>query len=99
LLPHGMRPTGLALGAEQMLAFLLPPSRDPDALQPDDDQLLPSSLRPYAAGLRPAARPAGVDWQQEIVFERLGKTDQQITAVARHYFQVAQNYDAALSRE
>jgi hypothetical protein len=99
LIPHGMRPTGLSLGAEQMLAFLLPPTRADGDIPPDTDQQLPASLRPYAAGLRPATRPEGIPWQQEIVFERLGKTDAQITAVARHYFQSAQNYDAALSRE
>ena len=65
----------------------------------DDDQDLPAALRPFAAGLRPAAKPEGVAWQQEIIYERVGKNDQQIAAIARHYFKEAQNYDANLSRE
>ncbi len=98
LVPHGMRPMGLALGAEQMLAFLLPPKDDPDA--PDDSEgHLPPQLRKYAAGLRPAVRPTGAPWQQEIVFERLGKTDDEIESTARYYFKIAQTYDNYLSRE
>jgi hypothetical protein len=80
-----------------MLAFLLPPSHDDDP--PDSDQSLPSGLRKYAAGLRPALKPTAAPWQQEIVFERLGKTDVEINAVARFYYKTAQNYDAYLSRE
>lgn len=99
LVPHGMRPTGLALGSEQMLAFLLPPKKDTDAPPEDSDNQLPPALRPYAAGLRPAVKPTGAAWQQEIVFERLGKTDDEIQETARYYFRAAQNYDAALSEQ
>ena len=94
-----MRPTGINMPSEQMMAFLLPPKRGQNEPPPDSDENLPAQLRPYAAGLRPTLRPAGVDWQQEIVFERLGKTDQQIANIARHYFQGAQNYDDYLSRQ
>jgi hypothetical protein len=98
LIPHGMRPTGLNFPSEQMLAFLLPPKRGDEPLK-DSDEALPATLRPYAAGLRPTVRPTGAAWQSEIVFERLGKTDQDITAIARFYFQAAQSYDQYLSRE
>ena len=99
LVPQGMRPMGMQLGSEQMLAFLLPPKTDTSAPVENSDDQLPAALRRYAAGLRPAVKPTGAAWQQEIVFERLGKTDDEIAAVARHYFRLAQNYDAALSRE
>ena len=97
LVPDGMRPTGMRLGSEQVMAYLV---RQPTPEVPDDaDQDLPAALRPFAAGLRPAAKPEGVAWQQEIVFERVGKSDAEIAGIARHYFKSAQNYDANLSRE
>ncbi len=99
LVPQGMRPTGMQLGSEQMLAFLLPPKRDVEAAPNDSDEQLPAQLRPYAAGLRPAVKPTGAPWQQEIVFERLGKTDAEIQTTARYYFSAAQNYDMALSEQ
>jgi hypothetical protein len=99
LIPQGMRPTPLSASpSEQMLAFLLPPKNDGDD-PPDSDQSLPAPLRRYAAGLRPSQRPTASPWSQEIVFERLGKTDVEINAVARFYYKTAQNYDAYLSRE
>jgi hypothetical protein len=98
LIPQGMRPTGMQLGSEQMLAFLLPPKRD-DTPPDNSDDGLPPGLRPYAAGLRPSVKPTGAAWQQEIVFERLGKTDREIEEIARYYFRIAQNYDTYLSRE
>ena len=99
LIPQGMRPVGFNLQSEQMLAFLLPPKDDGNDPGPDSDDQLPQQLRKYAAGLRPSARPAGSAWQQEIVFERLGKTDAEIASVARFYFDAAQNYDTYLSRQ
>jgi hypothetical protein len=84
LVPDGMRPTGMRLGSEQVLAYLL---RQEQPEVPDDaDDDLPAALRPFAAGLRPAAKPEGIAWQQEIIYERVGKNDEQIAAVARHYF-------------
>jgi len=97
LIPPGMRPMGLNMPSEQMLAFLVKAPRD--AVPPDSDEGLPASLRPYAAGLRATTRPAGVPWQSEIVYGRIGKTDDEIAAVARYYFGQARNYDDALSRE
>ena len=99
LIPQGMRPMGFAAPSEQVMAFLLPPKDDQNDPQPDSDDQLPQQLRKYAAGLRPSARPAGSAWQQEIIFERLGKTDGEIENVARFYFQAAQNYDTYLSRQ
>jgi len=99
LIPQGMRPTPLSASpSEQMLAFLLPPKHDGDD-PPDSDQSLPAPLRRYATGLRPTLKPTASPWSQEIVFERLGKTDVEINAVARFYYKTAQNYDAYLSRE
>ena len=53
LIPQGMRPTGINMPSEQMMAFLLPPKRHPNDPPPDSDENLPAQLRPYAAGLRP----------------------------------------------
>src|SRR5215472_4787745 len=97
LVPPGMRPTGLQLGSEQMLAYLLKRQQPDEPADSDDD--LPSGLRPYAAGLRPAIRPTGAAWQQEIIYERLGKEDGEIEDVARFYLQQAQNYDQELRTE
>jgi len=97
LVPSGMQPQGLNVGSEQMLAYLVPQPRAD--IPPDGDLDLPPSLRRYAAGLRPTVKPAGVKWQQEILFERLGKDDREIEAVAQYYFKIAQNYDMYLSKE
>lgn len=97
LIPPGMRPTGLPASTEQLMAYLLP--ADDDTIPPDTDQDLPAPLRAYAAGLRPTPRPSSAPWQQEIIYERLGKTDQEIEEVARYYFKIAQNYNTYLSRE
>ena len=97
LVPQGMPPTGIRLGDEQVLAFLTR-QEQPDTPE-DSDQELPPALRRFAAGLRPMPKPEGVPWQQEIVYETVGKSDLEITAVARYYFKIAQNYDTALSRE
>ena len=97
LVPRGMRPMGLNMPSEQMLAFLV--KAPADTVPPDSDEGLPVSLRPYAAGLRPTPRPAGVAWQEEVVYEKIGKTDAEIAQVARYYFGQARNYDDALSRQ
>jgi len=97
LFPGGMRPTGMELGQEQVLAILLPKRHDdiPD----DETEDLPAELKPYAKGLRPAVRPTGAAWQQEIIYERLGKSDTEIESINRHYFNAAESYDADLSRD
>ena len=95
--PGGMRPTGMHLGSEQVLAMLMRQDRPEEPEDPDAS--LPSGLRRYAAGLRPATRPEGVPWQQEVIYEKLGKTDREIEEAARYYFRIAQNYDTYLSRE
>ena len=97
LMPQGMRPTGMTLGSEQVMAFL---QKQPRYVPPDsDDNGLPEGLHAYAAGLQPQPKPEGAAWQQEIIYEKLGKTDLEITSVARYYFKIAQNYDEYLSRE
>ena len=97
LMPSGMQPQGLNIGSEQMLAYLVP--QRPDTHPRDTDLDLPPAMQRYAAGLRPASKPSGVPWQQEIIFERLGKEDREIEAVAQYYFKIAMNYDMYLSRE
>lgn len=96
--PRDIMPLGLDMASEQMLAFLLPAVLDPSHL-PDSDDDLPPQLRRYAAGLRPTPRPTGAAWQQEIVYDRLQKTDAEIAETARYYFRIAQNYDQYLARE
>lgn len=95
-IPGLMRPTGQQQGATQVIAQLM---RQPRYEPEDRDADLPEGLQPYAAGLRPAARPESAAWQQEIIYEKLGKTDQEIQAAARHYLKAADAYNTALSRE
>ena len=97
LIPQGIQPVRMDLSGQQVAAFLLP--ADDDTIPDDPDQNLPPGLRRYAAGLRPAVKPTGAAWQQEIIFERLGKTDAELAETARYYFRIAQNYDMYLSRE
>ena len=98
LIPGGMRPTGMHLGSEEVIAVLLP-KRDDDDLGEDPDEELPKGLRSYAAGLRPAVRPTGSDWQQEIIYERLGKDDAEIENINQYYFNIARSYDQELSTQ
>jgi len=98
LVPPGVAPQHMTLGQEQVQMFLLPPKLDEPENDTGEDEL-PPGLRKYAAGLRPAIRPTGAAWQQEIIFERLGKTDAELAETARYYFKIAQNYDLYLSRE
>ena len=63
----------------------------------DDDMASP--LRPYAAGLQPYIAPAGVPWQEEVVFDRIARTDADLQTEVLYYFNIAQNYDMALSRQ
>ena len=97
LIPGSMKPTGMALGQEQALMILLPKQRDD--IPPDDDDDLPGQLQAYAKGLRPAVRPEGVGWQQEIIYERLGKSDYEIQGIVSYYFKNAQQYDNYLFQE
>lgn len=64
-----------------------------------DDRELPQELEPYEAGLQPFIAPAGTPWQQEIVFDRLARTDRELQQQMLDYFHQAQSYDAALSGE
>lgn len=96
LIPGGMRPTGMHLGQEEVIAVLLP-KRDNNTIPDSADDQLPQGLRAYAAGLRPAIRPTGAEWQQEIIYERLGKEDTEVEAINRFYFDQARSYDMELS--
>ena len=82
----------LHLGGGVALANLLP-----GLTGVHDDYADP--LRPYAAGLQPYVSPAGVPWQEEIVFDRIARTDADIQTQMLFYYNIAQNYDVALSRE
>jgi hypothetical protein len=73
-----------------------------DALMPGmfgDDDAMPDPLRAYQAGLQPYIAPAGTPWQEEIVFDRIARTDADIQTEMLYYFSAAQNYDSALSAE
>jgi len=96
LQPTSMRPTGASSTSNQVIAHLF---RAPDRVPLDSDEGLPASLRRYAAGLRPSVRPTGAEWQTEIFYEKIGKTDDEIANTARFYFRAAENYDQYLSRE
>ena len=97
LVPQGLRPTGMQLGQEQAMMVLLP--RRTAEIPDDDTADLPAQLQPYVKGLRPTAKPEGIPWQQEIVYERLGKTDYEIQGVVSHFFRNAQQYDNYLRNE
>lgn len=65
-----------------------------DAGDPADGY--PPELRPYMAGLQPSIPPAGTPWQEEIVFDRIARTDAELQSDVRAYFSQAQSYDRAL---
>ena len=67
---------------------------------PDDvDESIPPQMKPFAAGLRPAVQPPGIPWQQEYIYEVLGKTDSEIATTARYFLQIAQQYNDTLSSD
>lgn len=97
-LQRPMRPPGQYAESHEMIATLLP-KRDADDLGTDPDDALPPSLRPYAAGLRPAVKPTDAPWMQEIIYERLGKEDYEIEGINKYFFDIARNYDQELSQQ
>jgi len=66
-----------------------------EALSPE----LPDELEPYEAGLRPMVPPAGTEWQEEIIIDRIARNDDSIEAQMQSYFEAAQAYDNALSTD
>ena len=73
-----------------------------DALMPGmfgSDDPMPDPLKPYEAGLQPYIAPAGTPWQQEVIFDRIARTDADLQTEMLYYFQAAQSYDMALARE
>jgi hypothetical protein len=96
--PGLLRPVGVPTTASHAMMFLQKAPSDND--MPDDaSQLLPPQVRSYAAMLRQTVQPAGIPWQQEIIYQKLGKDDREIEGIAQYYYKNAQNYDMALSRE
>lgn len=57
---------------------------------------LASPLKPFQAGLQPYIAPAGTPWQEEVIYDRIAKTDAQIQAEMMYYFNAAQAYDTGL---
>lgn len=64
-----------------------------------EDSGIPEPLQEYKAGLQPTIAPAGVPWQQEVVFDRIAVKDADVQAEMQSYFLQAQTYDTMLSRE
>jgi hypothetical protein len=60
---------------------------------------VPGPLRSYQAGLQPHIPPAGTPWQQEVLFDRISRTDAEIQSDINSYFLQAKSYDYRLSRE
>ena len=57
----------------------------------------PSPLDEYRAGLQPSVAPAGVAWQQEVIFDRIAVRDADVQAEMMTYYEQARTYDVALS--
>ena len=70
-----------------------------EAAAPDlfDEDNAPLELQPYLAGLQPTIAPAGVEWQEEVIFDRIARTDREIEATMHSYLEAARSYDTALS--
>ena len=60
---------------------------------------LPDELEPYRAGLQPMVVPSGTPWQEDIVFDRLARSDDSIQSQMEAYFSNAQSYDSSLSTD
>jgi hypothetical protein len=96
-LPTLLRPTGSPISQAHVMMQLIAPKRDD--IPPDDNSDIPAAIRPYAKGLRPTPTLDEVPWTQEIIYERLGKTDTEIQGVISFYFKNAQTYDNYLHNE
>ena len=70
-------------------------SLTPDVLGESPE--LADALQAYAAGLQPYIAPAGTPWQQEVVFDRIARTDAELQTQMLNYFSNARSYDSALS--
>lgn len=68
------------------------------ALAQDDDPEM-GPLADYETALQPMVPPSGVAWQQEVIFDRLAVTDDQMQAQMTAYFNAAQSYDINLQFE
>lgn len=65
----------------------------------DDDDELPPELEAYEAGLHSLMPPAGIPWQQEVVFDRIAVTDAEMQAQMTAYLDAARSYDINLQAD
>jgi hypothetical protein len=79
----------LQLGPDDTLQAALRPAAE----------ALPPALRTYTAGLQPTIAPAGVPWQQEVIFDRIARDDRSVQAQMTYYWERARSYDYQLSLE
>lgn len=63
----------------------------------DDGPKIADALGEYEAGLQPYIAPAGTAWQEEIIFDRIARTDADLETQMMSYFQQARSYDATLA--
>ena len=96
-IPNLLRPPGQPPTTEDAIMMLR--KQDQPDEPPNSDDELPQELRRYAAGLRRTPVPIGAAWQQEIIYDKLGKDDSEIEGIAQYYFKAAQNYDGRLSSQ
>jgi hypothetical protein len=59
----------------------------------------PPPLDAYQAGLQPSVPPAGVPWQQEVIFDRIAVRDDDVQAEMLAYYEQARTYDTRLSMD
>lgn len=78
---------GRGAGLQAMLAQL---GRSEDEITPE--------IAPWQAALQPSIPPAGTPWQEEVIFDRIARTDDDIGAEMMYYFTIAQNYHIAQTR-
>ena len=96
-------PQGSAIPREMMLGgrLTLSDRATLGAAMPDlfGEDAFPAPLEEYRAALQPAIPPAGVEWQQEVLFDRIAVTDAEVQAQMMSYYDDARAYDSALSAD
>jgi hypothetical protein len=61
------------------------------------EQAFPPPLDQYQTALQPSIPPAGVAWQQEVIFDTIAVRDDDVQAEMMAYYEQARTYDTALS--
>jgi len=61
------------------------------------EQAFPPPLDQYQTALQPSIPPAGVAWQQEVIFDTIAVRDDDVQAEMMTYYEQARTYDTALS--